>query len=38
MTPIKAQVSNVLANRYASPEMTQIWSAENKIVLERELG
>ena len=37
MTPIKAQVSNVLANRYASPEMTQIWSAENKIVLEREL-
>ena len=37
MTPIKAQVSNVLANRYASPEMTQIWSAENKIVLERQL-
>ena len=37
MTPIKAEVSNVLANRYASPEMTQIWSAENKIVLEREL-
>ena len=37
MTPIKAQVSNVLANRYAAPERTQIWSAENKIVLERQL-
>ncbi|MDP7067094.1 MAG: adenylosuccinate lyase [Acidimicrobiales bacterium] len=33
----KAQVLNVLANRYASPDMTQIWTAENKIVLEREL-
>ena len=37
MTPNKAQVSNILASRYASPEMTQIWSAENKVVLEREL-
>ena len=33
----KAQVANVLATRYASPEMVQIWSAEEKIVLEREL-
>ena len=37
MTGQKAQVSNVLATRYASPEMVQIWSAEEKIVLEREL-
>ena len=37
MTPEKAEISNILASRYASPEMTQIWSAENKIVLEREL-
>ena len=37
MTGEKAQVSNVLATRYASPEMVQIWSAEEKIVLEREL-
>ena len=37
MTGEKAQVANVLATRYASPEMVQIWSAEEKIVLEREL-
>ena len=37
MTSDKAQVLNVLATRYASPDMAQIWSAENKIVLEREL-
>ena len=30
-------IANVLANRYASPEMAEIWSAENKVVLEREL-
>ena len=27
---------NVLAERYASKEMTQLWSAGGKIVLERE--
>ena len=37
MTGQKAQISNVLATRYASPEMVHIWSAEEKIVLEREL-
>ena len=30
-------IPNVLANRYASPQMQHIWSAENKIVAEREL-
>ena len=29
--------SNVLATRYASPEMRAIWSPENKVVLERRL-
>ena len=33
----KPLIANVLANRYASPEMAEIWSAENKVVLEREL-
>jgi adenylosuccinate lyase len=28
---------NVLASRYASPEVTRIWSPEHKIVLERQL-
>jgi adenylosuccinate lyase len=28
---------NVLANRYASPEVARIWSPEHKIVLERRL-
>mgnify|MGYP001478381569 FL=1 len=37
MTGPKPLVANVLANRYASPEMAEIWSAENKVVLEREL-
>jgi|TARA_B100000959_G_scaffold234957_1_gene253019 adenylosuccinate lyase len=37
VTGQKAQISNVLATRYASPEMVHIWSAEEKIVLEREL-
>ncbi|MED6304041.1 MAG: adenylosuccinate lyase [Actinomycetota bacterium] len=37
MTTEKARISNVLATRYASPEMVQIWSAEEKVVLEREL-
>jgi adenylosuccinate lyase len=30
-------IPNVLAQRYASAEMRQLWSAENKIVLERRL-
>ena len=37
MSGSKAVVFNVLADRYASPEMCRIWSAENKVVLEREL-
>jgi adenylosuccinate lyase len=30
-------VPNVLASRYASPEMAELWSPEHKIVLERRL-
>ena len=30
-------MSGVLADRYASKEMRDIWSQENKIILEREL-
>ena len=30
-------VPNVLATRYASPELVALWSPENKIVLERKL-
>ena len=30
-------IPNILAERYASAEMQQIWSAEGRIVLEREL-
>ena len=30
-------IPNVLATRYASPQMTDIWSARNKIVAERQL-
>ena len=30
-------VPNVLANRYASPEMREVWSPENKVVAERRL-
>lgn len=33
----KRRVSNVLATRYASPEMVEIWSAENKVIAERRL-
>ena len=32
----KPVVANVLAARYASPDMAELWSAERKIVLERE--
>lgn len=35
--PAKKNFSNVLANRYASPEMTAIWSPEDKIIMERKL-
>jgi len=30
-------IPNVLAARYASPELVAIWSPENKVVLERRL-
>jgi adenylosuccinate lyase len=30
-------IGNVLANRYASPAMRQVWSPENKIIAERRL-
>lgn len=33
----KPRISNVLATRYASAEMARIWSAEHKIILERQL-
>lgn len=33
----KAVIPNVLADRYASPEMCQIWSPEQKVVYERQL-
>ncbi|MCU1646473.1 MAG: purB [Nocardia sp.] len=32
-----SSVPNVLATRYASPELVRLWSPENKIVLERRL-
>lgn len=32
-----SRIPNVLANRYASPEMVRLWSPEHKIVLERQL-
>ena len=32
-----SRIPNVLANRYASPEIAQLWSPEYKIVLERQL-
>ncbi|AKK11828.1 adenylosuccinate lyase [Corynebacterium uterequi] len=33
----KKKISNVLASRYASASMTDIWSPETKIILERQL-
>lgn len=33
----KPMNSNVLSHRYASPEMATLWSAEHKIILERQL-
>ena len=35
--PRPAPTVNVLAGRYASPEMMAIWSPENKIIAERRL-
>jgi len=35
--PVKPEIPNVLAGRYASAEMTDLWSPEHKIVLERRL-
>ena len=29
-------MQNVLASRYASPQMVDLWSAEGRIVMERE--
>ncbi|GHF12144.1 adenylosuccinate lyase [Amycolatopsis deserti] len=33
----KPRIPNVLAGRYASPELVSLWSPENKVKLEREL-
>jgi adenylosuccinate lyase len=35
--PAEPTVPNVLAGRYASPEMADLWSPERKVVLERRL-
>nr|WP_259902222.1 adenylosuccinate lyase [Corynebacterium sp. p3-SID1194] len=37
MTDTKPRNANVLSNRYASAEMATLWSAEHKIILERQL-
>ncbi|NED96001.1 adenylosuccinate lyase [Phytoactinopolyspora alkaliphila] len=37
VVPEKPVIPDVLAARYASPELTTLWSAEHKIVLERQL-
>lgn len=34
---MKPRIPNVLASRYASVELAQLWSPEHKVVLEREL-
>lgn len=34
---MKETISNVLAGRYASPEMCEIWSARGRVLLERDL-
>jgi len=36
-TPVAPVVPNVLAGRYASPELVELWSPEHKVVLERQL-
>ncbi len=35
--PDKPVIADVLASRYASPELTRIWSPDHKVVLERRL-
>ncbi|MFM7063978.1 MAG: adenylosuccinate lyase [Actinomycetes bacterium] len=37
MTDTRADLPNVLAHRYASPEMVELWSPRHKVVLERQL-
>ena len=37
MAEVKPVIPNVLAARYASPAMAELWSAEHKVVLERQL-
>ena len=34
---MKPRIPNVLASRYASHELAQLWSPEHKVILEREL-
>ncbi len=34
---MKSRIDNVLASRYASPELVNLWAPEHKVVLEREL-
>ncbi len=34
---VKPSIPNVLAHRYASPELVRLWSPEHKVVLERKL-
>jgi adenylosuccinate lyase len=34
---VSVRIPNVLANRYASPELVRLWSPQHKIVLERQL-
>jgi adenylosuccinate lyase len=36
-TQAKPRIADVLAARYASPELARLWSAEHKVVLERRL-
>ena len=33
----KKKIANVLSNRYASAELSNLWSAEHKIIMERQL-
>ena len=33
----KKKIANVLSNRYASAELTELWSPEAKIIMERQL-
>ena len=33
----KKKISNVLSSRYASAELSNLWSPEHKIIMERQL-